>query len=346
MTGKVIGHYRIKEQIGTGGMGAVYRAEDLKLKREVALKLLPEELATHPERLERFQREARSAAALNHPHIVTLHSVEEDQGRHFLTMELVRGKPLSQLISPGGLDLKQFLEWAVSITDALGAAHAKGITHRDLKPSNVMVDEAGRIKVIDFGLARATQSQPDFDSALPTAPLTMEGRILGTPSYMAPEQVEGRTVDHRSDLFSCGILLHEMLTGERPFQGDSGMAIMSAILKDQPSSISSLRPEVPREISRTVRRCLQKDRNDRYQSALDLRNEFKEIQSDCLTGTLTSLQVTHPIERPPCLTLEVGRRRSPALLPSSASACCGLHPPVHLMPRPRSRHRPPPPWPA
>ncbi len=292
MIGETLLHYRILAQIGAGGMGAVYRAEDLKLHREVALKILPPELAGNIERFERFQREARSVAALNHPNIVTLFSVEEDAGRHFITMELVKGKPLNQVIPKSGLGVKEFLELAVPLADALASAHEKGITHRDLKPANVMIDEAGRVKVIDFGLAKAAggQSSPDLSQA-PTEQLTMEGRILGTPAYMSPEQVEGKPVDHRTDIFALGILYHEMLTGDRPFKGDSTMAIMSAVLKDDPASISSLRPEVPLEISRVIRRCLQKHPNERSQSALDVRNELKGLQTEFLTGTLTAV---HP----------------------------------------------------
>ncbi len=292
MTGQTLGHYKIVNQVGSGGMGAVYLAEDQKLHREVALKVLPSELANNTERFERFQREARSVASLNHPNIVTLFSVEEDDGCHFITMELVRGKPLDKHIPTGGQSVKDFLDFAVPLADALDAAHEKGITHRDLKPANVMIDEVGRVKVIDFGLAKAAQSDassPDLSQA-PTEQLTMEGRIIGTPSYMAPEQVEGRPVDHRADIFSLGILYHEMLIGERPFKGDSNMSIMSSILKDNPSTVSDLRPEIPVELSRVIRRCLQKNPSDRIQSALDIRNELRELQTEFLSGTLTSLQ--------------------------------------------------------
>ena len=281
MIGETLNHYRILAQIGAGGMGAVYRAEDLKLRREVALKLLPPDLAEKPERLERFQREARAVAALNHPHIVTLYSVEEHQGRHFITMELVKGRPLEDAIPKTGFAIQDFLQIAISITDALAAAHQRGITHRDLKPANVMLDERGRVKIIDFGLAKA--ASPDTDTQSSTASTmstTLEGRILGTPAYMAPEQVEGRPVDHRTDLFALGILFHEMLTGDRPFKGDSKIAVMSAILREHPSSITTLRPEVPQEIARLTRRCLQKHPDERAQSALDLRNELRELRNE------------------------------------------------------------------
>jgi len=293
MIGETLNHYRILAQIGVGGMGAVYRAEDQKLRREVALKLLPATLAESPERLDRFQREARAVAQLNHPNIVTLFSVEEDKGRHFITMELVKGSSLGTSIPRGGMMVKEFFGVAISIADALAAAHEKGITHRDLKPANVMLDERGRVKVIDFGLAKATATETsDTLSKAPTVVATVEGRIMGTPSYMSPEQVEGRPVDHRSDLFSLGILFHEMLTGDRPFKGDSNMSVMSSILKDEPATVSSLRPEIPQELTRLTRRCLQKMPDDRAQSALDVRNELKELKKEFLSGTLSSSSVS------------------------------------------------------
>ena len=266
-------------------MGAVYRAEDLKLRREVALKLLPPDLAERSERLERFQREARAVAGLNHPNIVTLYSVEEHQGRHFITMELVKGRPLEEAIPKNGLPIQDFFQIAICIADALAAAHQRGITHRDLKPANVMLDDRGRVKIIDFGLAKAVCPEDDTTDASDAATLstTVDGRILGTPAYMSPEQVQGRAVDHRADLFALGILFHEMLTGDRPFKGDSKMSVMSAILREHPSSVSALRPDVPQEIARITKRCLQKAPDERAQSALDVRNELKELQSELIS---------------------------------------------------------------
>lgn len=298
MIGETLSHYKILAQIGSGGMGAVFKAEDTKLRREVALKILPDDLAGNIDRLDRFQREARAVAALNHPNIVTLFSVEEHSGRHFITMELVKGQPLDRVMPRNGFSTKEFLELAVPMADAVAAAHQQGITHRDLKPGNIMIDASGRVKVIDFGLAKA--AAPEISTGTQageaTEAVTMEGRVLGTPAYMSPEQVEGKAVDHRSDIFALGILFHEMLTGDRPFHGGSNMLVMSAILKDDPKSVSSLRPEVPPEISRLVRRCLQKKPSDRVQSALDLRNELRELQQELISGTLSSIHAP-PVRR-------------------------------------------------
>ncbi len=231
MIGRVLNHYKILEQIGRGGMGEVFVAEDMSLDRKVALKVLPEELSANEERRRRFEREAKAIAALNHPNIVTIHSVEQAEGVHFITMELVQGKRLSELLPKGGMALSKFLELAIPITDALSAAHEQGITHRDLKPDNIMVTEAGRPKILDFGVAKL-RPEPSYDSELPTEAMTGKGRIVGTISHMSPEQAEGKVVDHRSDIFSLGVVFYEMLTGRRPFRGDSPAALLSSILKD------------------------------------------------------------------------------------------------------------------
>jgi non-specific serine/threonine protein kinase len=278
MIGRTLSHYHILEKLGVGGMGEVYRAEDTRLKREVALKVLPEGLARDPERLRRFQREAEAIASLSHPGIVTIFSVEEGEGVHFLTMELVSGRRLDELVPPGGMALDDFVEVAVPLVEALVAAHDKGITHRDLKPANVMVTDDGVVKVLDFGLAKLRQ--PDSvsdDTQLPTEELTQEGLVLGTIPYMSPEQLEGRRVDHRSDVFSMGILLHEMITGERPFKGESSASLISAILRDPPESVSRLRADVPPALERVILRCLQKDPKRRVQTAKDLRIGLEEL---------------------------------------------------------------------
>ncbi len=298
MIGQTIAHYEILEQIGTGGMGAVYRALDKKLRRDVAIKVLPAELASNPERLERFKREALAVASLNHPNIVTIFSVEESGAQSFIVMELIQGRALNAMIPKGGFQVERFLEIAIALAEALEAAHEKGITHRDLKPGNVMIEDSGRVKVIDFGLAKlAPFSDPngtDPLSQLPTVAVTLEGRVLGTPSYMSPEQVDGKLVDHRSDIFSLGILFHEMLTNQQPFKGESNMSIMSSILKDSAESVSELRPEIPTEISRLVQRCLYKNPSERFQTILNVRNELRDIQRDLLTGSITSLRNTAP----------------------------------------------------
>jgi serine/threonine protein kinase len=253
MIGKNLAHYRIIEKLGAGGMGEVYVAEDTKIGRQVALKVLPPEMATG-ERLMRFEREAKAVATLDHPNIVTIHSVEEAEGIHFYTMQLVKGKTLTELLPKKGLPLSKLLEIAIPLADAVSVAHEQGITHRDIKPDNLMLGGAGRLKILDFGLAKLKQEYADEvpGSELPTEHRTEEGRILGTVAYMSPEQAEGKTVDHRSDIFSIGILLYEMATGERPFQGDTKASIMSSILKDTPQSVTQVNPNLPRDLGRII----------------------------------------------------------------------------------------------
>src|SRR6185295_8762354 len=263
MIGQTVAHYKILEQIGSGGMGDVYLAEDTTLDRKVALKILPPDLTGDTDRRARFTREAKALAALNHPNIVTVHSVEEAGGVHFITMELVKGQTISALLPRKGFGLDKFFEIAIPLVDALAAAHQQGIAHRDLKPANVMVSENGRVKVLDFGLAKAEVSSQD-GGALPTRSATQEGRVVGTPAYMAPEQAEGKTVDARSDIFSLGIVFYEMLTGERPFGGGTAASVVASILKDTPRPVRELQPAIPRELARLVHRCLAKDPIDRY----------------------------------------------------------------------------------
>ena len=286
--GRTVGHYVIQELLGAGGMGEVYAAEDTRLKRRVALKVLPDSVAHDETRRRRFEREAQSVAALNHPNIVTLHSVEHIDGTLFLTMELVDGKPLTQIIAKGSMGLAQFFAVAIPLADAIATAHQRGITHRDLKPANIMVTPEGRPKVLDFGLAKAFGLETDaLGDAAVTEPVTAQGFIVGTTSYMSPEQAEGKAVDGRSDLFSLGVVLYEMLTGERPFKGDSGVSVISSILKDTPRAITELNPSVPRELWQVVRRCLAKDPEKRLQSAKDLRNELEEVKQSLESGELS-----------------------------------------------------------
>jgi len=270
-------------------MGDVYRAEDLTLDREVALKVLPPALADNPERRARFTREAKAVAALNHPNIVTLYSVEEADGIHFITMELVKGKTLAEVLPAKGFGLGAFFEIAISVVDAVAAAHQRGIAHRDLKPANIMVSEDGRVKVLDFGLATATPEFVNRDgNEFLTRSATQEGHIVGTPAYMSPEQAEGKTVDARSDIFSLGVVFYEMVTGERPFGGDTPASIVSSILKDTPRSVSQLQPAIPRELARLVHRCLAKDPVSRFQSAIDLRHSLEETKQDVDSGDVLS----------------------------------------------------------
>jgi Tol biopolymer transport system component len=287
--GQTLSHYRILRPLGAGGMGEVYLAEDLRLGRQVALKVLAHESAGDPDRRARFEREARAVAALNHPGIVTIHSVEEDAGLLFLTMEVVEGTTLSEHIPAGGMGLNDLLRIGIPLSDAVGTAHQRGITHRDLKPANVMVGADGRVKVLDFGLAK--QQAPDAfqgeTAVLPNAHLTEEGKILGTVAYMSPEQAQGKHVDQRSDIFSLGIVLFEMSTGRKPFTGDSNVSVLSSILKDTPPLVTDVRPDLPREVSRIVKRCLAKDPEERYQTAKDLRNDLKALKEDSESGELT-----------------------------------------------------------
>ena len=267
-------------------MGEVYLAEDTKLSRKVALKVLPPELAESEERRARFEREAKAIAALDHPNIVQVFSVEEAGGVHFFTMQLVRGKTLTELISNKALPLKKFFAVAIPLADAVAAAHQEGITHRDLKPDNVMVSDDGRVTVLDFGLAKPAPGFAADGSELETQAKTKEGVIVGTVHYMSPEQAQGKTVDARSDIFSIGIVLYEMLTGRRPFEGDNPAAVLSSIIKDEPLSIVETRPEVSRELSKMVQRCLAKEPTRRLQSALDVRNELEDVKKDLASGEL------------------------------------------------------------
>jgi TolB-like protein len=277
LIGQTVLHYRIAEKIGTGGMGEVYRATDTKLSRDVALKVLPPNMARDPDRLARFQREARAVAALNNPHIVTIYSVEEGGGVHFLTMELVEGQSLDHLIPASGLSVEQVVEIASALADALAAAHEKGIVHRDLKPANVMVTTDGRVKVLDFGLAKDVSGGETGGATLSAAGLTQAGVVMGTPAYMSPEQIAGREVDHRTDIFSLGVVLHEMVTGRRPFEGTSLAELASAVLRDTPVSIGDVRADLPSDLVRITRRCLEKDPRHRVQTARDVSNEFRDL---------------------------------------------------------------------
>ena len=271
-------------------MGEVYRARDSKLQRDVALKVLPPDTAADPERRQRFEREARAVAALNHPNIVTIHSVDDVDGQLFLIMELVDGQPLSELIRPGGLPLDQLLAIATPLADAVSAAHARGIAHRDLKPANVMVTPTRQVKVLDFGLAKLLDASVVTDTTATEAPqvITGQGTILGTIAYMAPEQAEGKAVDARSDIFSLGVMLYEMATGERPFKGDTSVSTLAAIMRDTPKSVTEVNPEIPKELGRVIRRALSKDPDRRQQTGKDLRNDLDDIRKELESGELSA----------------------------------------------------------
>ncbi len=283
-TGPKLTKYDILEPLSTGGMGDVYLAEDTTLRRKVAVKVLSQEWAQDPERFQRFQREARVLATLNHPNIVTIYSVEEDEGVHFLTMELVEGETLAKIIPSVGLNLDRIFEIAVPLADALAAAHEQGIIHRDLKPGNIMVSRQGRLKILDFGLAKRQGVVPGEAQA--AEPITQEGLMLGTVPYMSPEQLQGDEVDQRSDLFSLGVILFEMCTGRRPFEGRTWSDLASSILRDQPASVTTLNIYLPRHLGRIIRHCLEKDPKRRFQTALDLRNELEELRREVQSGEL------------------------------------------------------------
>jgi Tol biopolymer transport system component/tRNA A-37 threonylcarbamoyl transferase component Bud32 len=280
MIGTTIGHYQIRRLLGHGGMGEVYEAEDTRLGRRVALKFLPRHLAAAAERRERFEREARSVAALNHPSIVTIFSIEEHEGEPFLTMELVDGTTVSDRIAARKTSLDWLLTMAIPLADAVAAAHQRGILHRDLKPGNVMVGADGRVKVLDFGLAKLREEVATAGAGLATTDetLTGEGKIIGTVAYMSPEQAEGKAVDERSDIFSLGVMLYEIATGERPFKGETSISVISSILRDEPSAVTNLRPELPHDLARIIKRALAKDPEHRYQSAKDLRNDLEDLR--------------------------------------------------------------------
>ena len=301
-------------------MGEVFLAEDTRLQRRVALKILAPDLAADPDRRQRFEREARAAAALNHPNIVTIHSVEEIDGIPFLTLELIEGQTLTAMIPAGGLALDRLLALAIPLADAVGAAHQKGITHRDLKPANVMVTTDGRLKVLDFGLAKLREDLANaMASAMPTQEMTGEGRILGTVAYMSPEQAEGRPVDPRTDVFALGVLLHEMATGERPFKGDTQMSVLSAIIKDTPPSVSELKQDLPRELARIIKHCLAKDPEDRYQTAKDLRNDLRSLKEDLASGEVTATTISGSGSRGVSVRSDSGDMRTTTVAPVSAA---------------------------
>ncbi len=297
--GTRLGPYEILAPLGAGGMGEVYRARDTRLAREVAIKVLPEALSSDPGRLKRFEKEAKSASALNHPNIVTIHDIGTESGVSYIAMELVDGTTLRELLASGPLPIKKLLQIAPQIAEGLARAHEAGIVHRDLKPENVMVKKDGLVKILDFGLAKlsSTGSGSDEGSQLPTMTGTQPGVVVGTVSYMSPEQASGQIVDFRSDQFSLGSMLYEMATGKRAFRKKTAIDTLAAILNEEPEPIASIAPQTPAPLRWIVERCLAKEPRQRYASTEDLARDLASVRDHALGA----------LKRRPCGDCEYGR---------------------------------------
>src|SRR5579885_644453 len=307
MIGRTVDHYQFLEKLGAGGMGDIWKAMDTRLNRFVAVKVLTSSAAGDPERRRRFIQEAQAASALNHPNIITIHDIVSEGDTEFMVMEFVAGKTLVDLIPKGGLRVPQVLKYGVQMSDALQAAHAAGIIHRDLKPGNVMVTDSGLVKILDFGLAKLTDRAPvtqigapaDATQTIAESPLTTEGSIIGTVSYMSPEQAQGKKVDTRSDIFSFGVVLYEMATGNRAFEGDNAVSTLSAILRDEVRSISEVSPDVPPQLEQVISRCLRKDPDDRWQTMKDVQMALAALKHESDSGSLYRARMPEIQPAPP-----------------------------------------------
>jgi len=301
MVGRKVGQYQFLEKLGAGGMGEIYKAQDTRLGRFVAVKVLPSAKSGDPDRRRRFLQEAQAASGLNHPNIITIHDIVSEGDTEFMVMEYVAGRTLNDLIPKGGLRVPQALKYALQISDALNAAHAAGIVHRDLKPANVMVTDSGLVKVLDFGLAKLTDNSnsitsigEDAETIAATSPLTVEGSILGTVSYMSPEQAQGKKVDTRSDIFSFGAVFYEMLTGLRAFDGESSLSTMSAILRDEVKPMIEVAPDVPPRLEAVILQCLRKLPDDRWQTMRDVQAALSTLKRESDSGSLYGSRLAAP----------------------------------------------------